>query len=339
MNSSDVQIVMIPRERYLPTISSLRHLLASTPTDIPIVLVRGGMSDRIVRAASKLGGHRLRVVGPHRHLSPNVARAIGLDEVTSKYVVFVDNDISCDSGWLQPLLDTAERFDAWVVRPVILQRVDNSVTIHEAGGDCRLEQHEGSLRLVENHRFHGESADRISHLETEEVEMFEFHTVLFHRDRLLSLGGPDEAMLATAEHIDLAIRIQEAGGSIWIEPSSSVVYDVPSKVTMRDLSFFLGRWSPEWTARTQVAFTQKHRIDADSSHATWNYPHIHRRYAWKFINRIARVLLPRGSNSKTISKMDTISSRAIDKVIGRYIADACLRFTPRWQGDGLRGGD
>lgn len=335
----DVQIVVVPREMYRPTIPSLKSLLETTPPEIPILLVRGGMPDRTVQAAQEIGGSRIRVVGPGRHLAPNAARAIGLDHVTSEYVIFIDNDVSCEQGWLHPLVDTAVQHDAWAVRPLVLQRIGDHITIHEAGGDCRLVSRKGALHLVESHRYSGKTLSGAPDLVTEQVEMFEFHTVLFHRDRLESLGGPDESMLATADHLDLAIRVQGAGGAIWIAPSSRVVYEVPSRVSAGDLSFFLGRWSPKWAIRSRDAFVEKYGVDVDSSTATWDYPNLHRRYAWRFIQRLGRMVLPRNLNPRILLKLDLRCSGVIDKVIGRFIANACLQLDPRWRGAGLRGDD
>jgi GT2 family glycosyltransferase len=337
LNYSEVEIVVVPRERYQPTISSLERLVAATPPEVPIVLVRGGMPDRMVRVAQVIGGSRLRVVGPRRHLAPNAARSIGLGHVTAKFVMFLDNDVSCDPGWLQPLIETAVDRGAWAVRPIILQRVGDKVTIHEVGGDCRLESREGALCLIESHRHMGKSLGDISGLRTEPVEMFEFHAVLFDRDRLLSLDGPDEAMLAQGDHLDLGIRVHEAGGEIWIEPSSQVIYEVPSKVAIRDLPFFLGRWSPRWAKSSRDAFVAKHKIDPDQSSNTWSFPDKHRTHAWRFIARLCRTLYPRSSRWRFVSKIDKIFSRIIDRVIGRFISEACLRFAPRWRGAGLRG--
>ena len=337
VNASEVEIVVVPRERYQPTISSLERLVAATPPEVPLVLVTGGMPDQMVRAAQVIGGSRLRVVGPRRHLAPNAARSIGLDHVTAKFVMFLDNDVSCDMGWLQPLIETAVDRGAWAVRPIILQRVGDRVTIHEAGGDCRLESQEGALCLIESQRYRDKSLGELSGLRTEPVEMFEFHAVLFDRIRLLSIGGPDEAMLASADHLDLGIRVHEAGGDIWIEPSSQVIYEVPSKVVMKDLPFFLGRWSPRWAKSSRDAFVAKHNIDPDLRPNTWSYPNKHRAYAWRFIARLCRTLYPHGSRWRFVSKIDTICSRIIDRTIGRFIAEACLRFAPRWRGGGLRG--
>lgn len=297
------------------------------------------MPDDTVRRALEIGGSRLRILGPRRHLAPNVARSIGLDAVTARYVIFIDNDVTCEPGWMEPLVSTAQLHDAWVVRPIILQRVGGKVTIHEAGGDCHLERRSDSTCLVEKHRFKGKTLDVIGELKTEQVELFEFHTVLFDRDRLLSLGGPDAAMLATAEHLDLAIRIHEVGGTIWIEPSSQVIYEIPSKLSVRDLPFFLGRWSSRWATSSRDAFAAKHKADPDLSPGTWSYPNTHRTYAWRFVARLCRAVVPRVSNSRMVSKIDRLLSGAFDRMIGRFVADAVLRFAPRWRGAGLRGED
>ena len=56
----------------------LRELLATVAGDVRIIVVRGGMPERMVRQVMALGGGRVEVVGPARHLAPSAARAIGL---------------------------------------------------------------------------------------------------------------------------------------------------------------------------------------------------------------------------------------------------------------------
>lgn len=326
---TNVDVVMVPRERYAPTLESLRGVLDTIPQDSRVILVRGGMPEPVEKQAVDLDPGRIDVVGPRRHLAPNAARAIGLQHTTARYVIFIDNDVLPDAGWVEPLVATAEQEDAWVVRPVVLQRVGDRVTIHETGGHCHLEQRGSVTTLVETHRHAGGPPEEIASLRREQVELFEFHTALFDRDRLVHLGGPDERMRSQGDHLDLALRVRAAGGSIWLEPASVVTYTIPQSIGLRDLSFFLGRWSHSWTASSRRDFCSTHGIDdPDDPCDTWRYPDVHRAYAWVPIGRVASTLLRRPT--------PMYAARRFDRLVGRRLAEAALRADPRWKHGGLQ---
>lgn len=324
----DVDVVMVPRERYEPTGECLRHVLETVPEDVRIVVVRGGMPDRMVDAVKTRGAGRVTVVGPARHLAPNAARSIGLRHATARFVAFVDNDIEPAAGWLERLVDAATERDAWAVRPTVLQRARGEVAVHEAGGDCHLERRGSVTTLVETHRFFGQPLDVLESLGPEAVELFEFHTVLFDRQKLIDLGGPDETMLSQADHLDLALRVRSAGGSIWLEPAAEVTYTIPNRIRLRDLPFFLGRWSRTWNVASRDAFCAKHEVDDPGDpFQTWRYPELHRAYAWLPIGRITARLLRRSDSVEM--------ARRFDRFVGRHLAEVALRSAPRWRGGGL----
>ncbi len=321
-----VHVVVTPRERYTGTPAALGAILDSIPAGVRVSMVRGGLPRRIERQIEALAGERVQIVGPSRHLSPNAARAIGLRSVDTRYVVFIDNDVIPRAGWLEALVDTAETEDAWVVRPLVLEARPGAVTIHEAGGDCHLEADGDSVAVNETHYGNGQQLTDLPTLKTAPVEMFEFHTVLFDRSRLVSVGGMDQRMLSVAEHLDLALRIHDEGGSVWLEPSAEVVYVVPYRLPLSDLTFFLGRWSPSWTTQTHRAFQAAHGVSDGDPYGTWGYPGVHRSYAW----------LPIGRATARLTGISTPHRLAygFDRVIGRFLADVALRLDPRWRGGG-----
>jgi hypothetical protein len=158
--------------------------------------------------------------------------------------------------------------------------------------------------------------------------MMEFHAVLFDRERLVELGGPDERLLSQGEHLDLALKVHDAGGTVWFEPRGEVTFQVPSKLKMSDLPFFLGRWSPKWNRASERAMCTLHGItDPAMSPTTWAYPDLHRRYAW---SGMLSPLVPL-IGKKWVGR----SAKAFDLLLGRYMANAVLELSPSWRGGGL----
>ncbi len=323
----DVEIVVVPRERYAPTLGTLRRVVATVPHDVRVTLVRGGMPDRMVTAARALHDGRIAVIGPSRHLAPNAARRIGLTASSARFVVFVDNDVVTTPGWFEPLIDAANGTGAWVVRPLVLQRVAGTLSVHEAGGDCHLARCGTTTTLVDLHHHQGRTLDEIGPLHARFVELFEFHTVLFDREKLLALGGPDEAMRSQGDHLDLVLRVHAAGGSVWFEPASRVVYLIPDHLAFRDLPFFLGRWSPAWNRASKHAFFVKHGVnDPTDPYETWRYPDAHRAHAWLPVGRLVARAIRRPIAGGV--------ARRFDRFIGRHLAQIVQRTAPRWRGDG-----
>jgi GT2 family glycosyltransferase len=325
------EVVMVVRERYAPTLTSVQAVLDTTPADVRVTLVRGGMPRSVERALGALGEPRVRVIGPHRHLAPNAARRLGLAAATARFVAFVDNDLVPRSGWLEHLVQTATETDAWVVRPLVLQHGSGRTTIHDAGGDCHVETRDGHRVLVESHRYAGLEQPAAPPLVREPVPMFEFHAVLFERERLAGIGGPDARMRTQAEHLDLCLRIAAAGGTIWLEPDAVVVYELPERLGPRDLAFFLGRWSRSWNDATRRAFEAAHGVDdPDDVSFTWRYADLHRSYAWLPLVRPVTRTLRAGSGRWAAGR--------IDAAIGRHLAELALRLAPGWRGDGMIAG-
>lgn len=321
-----LDIVVVPRERYSSTLASLRALVATVPDDVRIIVVRGGMPARTVRALTSLD-RSIEVIGPARHLAPNAARQIGLRACTRRFVIFVDNDIVPAPGWIDPLLHTARTRSAWVVRPVVLQQFGEQVTVHDAGGDCHLERHGSVTTLVETHRFLGRPTADLASLHEEPVELFEFHAVLFDRERLVALGGPDERMSSIGDHLDLALRVHRAGGEVWFQPASVVSYPIPERLAVTDLAFFLGRWSRGWNLASRRVFRETHGVDDPADpYETWKFGDLHRSLAWLPLGRpVARLV--RRPIARGVAKR-------FDRVAGRHLAELVVRVAPRWRGGG-----
>ena len=68
-------------------------------------------------------------------LSPNQVRNLGLRQVNSPYVVFVDNDVIFSRGWLKALIECTEETGATVVGSLVCQYQPMHEIIHCVGGE------------------------------------------------------------------------------------------------------------------------------------------------------------------------------------------------------------
>jgi GT2 family glycosyltransferase len=267
MAGSLVTVVVIPRERFSLTKRSLESLYANTHSEFTLLYVDGGSPSSIKRYLAEESRKRgFRLVRTNHYMSPNMARNLALRYVDSKYVVFIDNDVLVEPGWLDALVQCAEATGAWVVGPVYLQGDPKFQIIHMAGGIAHIEVEQGKRFLVEKHTFGGQRlADVSIHLQRAPIELIEFHCALVRRDVFDRLGPLDEKLLSVLEHDDLCLTVREAGGLVYYEPSAVVSYIPPPPFAWSDYLYYMLRWSDAWTESTTRHFLTKWNLDKDDS--------------------------------------------------------------------------
>jgi GT2 family glycosyltransferase len=135
MDHSTVTIVVVPRERFSFAARSLDSVLEHTPASVKLVYVDGGSPPTVRRFVERRASDRsFTLIRKNYFLSPNRARNPGLRDVTTKYVVFLDNDVLVSPHWLDALVECAEQTGAWVVGPTYCEEEPAGEIIHMAGG-------------------------------------------------------------------------------------------------------------------------------------------------------------------------------------------------------------
>lgn len=261
-------VVVVPRERWSKARESLESVLRHTTAPHRLVYVDGN-SPRALRRwlDEQAAEHGFTLVRRECYLSPNEARNIGLAEVDTEYVAFVDNDVHVCEGWLEPLIACADESGAALVGPLVCDR--DLETVHCAGGTLEIveESEDGeTVRRVKERmgwpfRPMAEVGDA---LRKEECSLTEYHAVLARREVLERIGGLDEQMLNSREHLDICLEVMRAGGTIWFEPASVVIYLTPPPLKVGDIHFYAVRWSDEWERRSLERFREKWDLTADS---------------------------------------------------------------------------
>lgn len=272
-----VTIVVVPRERFSYSRSSLESLYANTDVPFRLIYVDGSSPAHIKRYLEKQADEKgFKLIRTKEYLSPNQARNIGLRSADTKYVVFLDNDVEVAPGWLSALVQCAEETGAAIVGPLYCIGQPLHQVIHMAGGEARVRETDGRRQLHEKHRLcNAQVHDVRSQLHREPCELVEFHCLLACRDVLQEVGPLDERLLSTREHVDLCFTVRRAGGTVWFEPSSVVTYVVATSFPWTDIPYYLLRWSDSWARASLRHFEQKWTLDASSGQLTtsWLRPH------------------------------------------------------------------
>lgn len=143
IDSPNVTIVVVPRERFSCTQESLESILKFTTIPYELVYVDGGSPVHIrkyIEDQAKI--NHFEVIRKNFYLSPNQARNIGLREVKTKYLVFYDNDVVVTKGWLKAMVDCADQTNAEVVTPLTCQKLPIHEEIHCTGGVADIREKE-----------------------------------------------------------------------------------------------------------------------------------------------------------------------------------------------------
>ena len=260
-----VTVVVVPRERFSRSEISLECLYRNTPKPFDLIYVDGHSPPRLRTYLEQHAGQKrfqlIRV--PHFVPDPQL-RNIGLREVKTPYVVFIENDVLVRAGWLQALLDCAAETKAPLVGPLYIEHLGGRDVVHMAGGVAHLEDVDGRRRCIERHRFPGRHISEVAHdLRRQPTELIEFHCVLMRTDVLRERGGFDEGVKNTAEHVDLCLTMGQAGHEIYLEPASVVELVQPPPFSWYDVPFYCTRWNDAWSRQTLAHFAGKWRLDPD----------------------------------------------------------------------------
>ena len=291
MSDSLATVAIIPRERFSFAKTSLESILANTAPGVKLVYVDGGSPSPVKRHLAAQAQQRgFDLIRTDHYLSPNQARNLAIRRVTTKYVVFVDNDVLVEPGWVEALVACAEETGASVVGPLCYAGPPGTHSIHMAGGVAHIEDNNGKRVLQEEHRFVGKDSRTIAaQLQRGPTELAEFHTMLVRKSVFDTFGLLDEKLLSALEHVDLCMTVRNGGGTVYFEPTSVMTYVPPPPFALSDYPFFMLRWSDAWNIATVKHFQQKWQLDPTDDSleeiTEWlrRHRHIYFKPAWKVI--------------------------------------------------------
>ena len=276
MNHPQVTIIVVPRERYQFARESLESLYANTTFPFDLVYVDNNSPTslrRYLETQADLKGFKL--VRSERYLSPNAARNFGLRHVSSKYVVFVDNDVVFAPNWLTALVDCTEATGATAVGSLVCQYQPYHEIVHCAGGEYMSASEYAEFTagtysdrkwvIEEKTPYQNQRVAAVSdRLKREPTGFVEFHSMLVRTEIFEQIGMLDEGFSCTKEYLDFAMSVTKVGGKIYLEPASVVTFRThPPAPALQwsDLPYFMLRWSDAWEMSNLLHFQQKWQVE------------------------------------------------------------------------------
>jgi GT2 family glycosyltransferase len=313
---SQVTIVVVPRERFSYSHESLASIYEHTQYPFKLIYVDGNSPAHIRDyLAAQAKEKQFQLIRQETYLSPNHARNIGLKEVTSKYVVFIDNDVVVSPNWLKPLIDCAQTTQATIVSPLLCQGTPIHQEVHCAGGETGVRVESDRRRIIEKIYDQGRRvADVRPKLQQQQTGLAEFHCMLVRTEIFAQIGFLDEALLSTKEHVDLCMLVAAVGGTVYLEPESVVTYVPGPPLEWTDLHYYMLRWSDRWELASLKHLREKWNLSEDEYFHN-KYKRLGSRRKMTIIYPVARKLSLGNFGFRVMSKI----LRGIDRVLNRWI--------------------
>jgi GT2 family glycosyltransferase len=326
MSKPEVTIIVVPRERFNYTQQSLESIYQYTEYPFELIYIDGGSPSHIqAYLAAQATEKQFQLIRINSYLSPNQARNIGLRQVTTKYVVFIDNDVVVTPGWLQALVDCAQETGAAIVSPLICQGATLHEEVHCAGGETGvLVETKGETtrrRIIEKIYKQGRQVVEIyPQIQRQQTGLAEFHCMMVRTEIFEKIGLLDEELLNTKEHVDFCILVTAAGGTIYLEPASLMTYVTGPLVNWSDINYYMLRWSDAWELASLKRLRDKWNLTEDDY-----FKNKYKRLGWRrhmtIIHPFARKLPLGNFGFRVVAKIMRIG----DKVLNRYISDRYAR--------------
>ena len=253
-------IVMTVRERHALAVEAIESVVRHTASPYRFIYA-DVCSPEWLREwlASRSGALGLEVIRFDEPLWPQEVRQRIAGTLDTDYVVFIDNDVQVEDGWLESLVACADETGAGIVGPLYLQAgAGRPATIHMAGGKLTETPAEGGRVLDARHLLVDADPVQVAgELARRPCDFVEYHCMLIRCDLLRDGALLDPALLCVHEHIDTALSAGQRGYRVFIEPSARVAYLAFEGYLLDDLPLFRERWSVAAAEASIGAFSRK----------------------------------------------------------------------------------
>jgi GT2 family glycosyltransferase len=252
---------MTARERHALAEASIESIVRATERPYRFIYLDVQSPDWLRRTlARRASDWGLEVVRFDEPLWPHEARQRVVGDIDTDYVVFIDNDVIVETGWLAALVACADETGAGLVGPLYLWGDGvHPPKIHMAGGKLTEELAEhGQRHLVDTRLLSDKDPNEVAPaLHRQACDFLEYHCTLMRTDLVRDGTLLDRTIRCVHEHVDTALSVRQRGFPIFFEPASRVTYLGMADYTLDDLDFFRWRWSIEETERNIVTISRK----------------------------------------------------------------------------------
>ncbi len=269
-----VTIVITPRDRYSGVIECIDVVYRCTPTELfELVILDLGYPPAIrqeIKQALRSKDNATMV--SYGRIIPMEAIRCYRNEIKNRYTVLLDNDSRVTPGWLEPLLETAEKYQAGVINPLTLEKagVDEGAELrnHLYTNELRVVLADGSPRLIEHKPYRRALPEEIP-AEIRPTQSFELHCVMFRTQLLQDVELPQ---MTIREHLDIGMQLKIRGEKLVVDPRSVIHFDnLGTRAALFDLLYFNLRWNGKVTFASSRLFEKRwgYRFYSEESIYNW----------------------------------------------------------------------
>jgi GT2 family glycosyltransferase len=275
MDVSDTTLVIVPRERFSRMRRCLESVYQHLPPRSPVIVVDGASPQPLGSwLAGESNRRGFRLIRTEHLLTPNEARNLGGRAVDTPWMAFIDNDVLVSDGWLAALRRSAEANGAAMVAPITLEGEWEQDKIHDFGGHLEPASPGAPRSCRVRQPFCHDRYSQVRHqLRSGPADVLEFHAFLLRTDAFHQIGGMDENLLNTREHVDFSLEAEKRGVVRWVEKDAVITHLLGEPFKRMDFPYYLLRWNEQWNRRTMDYFFAKWGFAADEafwrSHFQW----------------------------------------------------------------------
>ncbi len=287
-----VTVVVVPRESFNMFPEVIERIYEVTSPIFKMLVMEGHAPKKIREALHRIEERysTCKVVLSDRWLYPHEAVNQAIPMIETEYVVFIDNDVEVERGWLEALVACAEEEKVGCVHPIYLTtKLSNPLKkIHVAEGKLIRKKRNGRWFIDSTMPYSGVSLWNYPDKTRKVSDFFEWHCVFFRKSLLDKVGPLDD--LNISEHLDYVFRMEKAGERILLEPKSVVAYDYERiwKLRGEDRGYLLYRWGVERAERSLERFREKWNLDPGSTarRLYWVKQHTAKVHSTYFLPRV-----------------------------------------------------
>jgi GT2 family glycosyltransferase len=218
-----VSIIIVHYRGYKILHGCIESILKTTYRNYEIVIVDNGCDDGSIQNIWREYASRIKLIHSDINLGFVKGNNLALQQITSKYVVLLNNDTQVDPNWLHILVDTAEKDSSVAaIAPKLLSLSDPKYFEYSGASGGMLDVY--GVPLCRGRVFDLIEEDRGQYNSTIEIFWASGAAFFARTDVVKALGMFDELLYAHMEEIDLCWRMQLAGYKVVCNPDSTVFH-------------------------------------------------------------------------------------------------------------------
>ncbi len=199
----------------------LASLFENSPAELcEVIIVDNGSTDGTGHLRSDMGSH-LKMITNKENLGFSRACNQGAAVASGEYLLFLNNDITVNNGWLEPLIHVLDEDPNVAAVGSKLLFPDGKI---QHAGVIIIDDRKLPDPLVGRHIYYRQHSDFVEANHIRTYQGLTAACLLVRKSAFQEVGGFDEEYWNGYEDVDLCFKLQEKGWSLVYEPQSVAIH-------------------------------------------------------------------------------------------------------------------